>query len=136
MQLREKPANNLYIRKSLVKSLIMIGLRRISLTRYRLLRRGLTRTTQCSNNRRAERILAVNVQDLHVNRSTTFQSWKKNHSRESYSTSSFSIQEILPPQDAFAQRHLGPRKDETKEMLQFLNLKVREGLKISLVVAC
>ena len=44
-------------------------------------------------------------------------------------------QETLPPQDAFAQRHLGPRKDETKEMLQFLNLKVREGLKISLV-AC
>ena len=101
----------------------MIGLR-ICLARNRLLREGLTRTTRRSNVG-AGRILAVHVQDQHVNRNTTLQSCKKNHSQESYSTSSFSIQDILPPQDAFAQRHLGPRKDETKEMLQFLNLKVR-----------
>ena len=39
-------------------------------------------------------------------------------------SSSFSIQEILPPQDAFALRHIGPRKDETSEMLDTLDLKV------------
>lgn len=33
---------------------------------------------------------------------------------------SFSIDKILPPQDAFAQRHIGPRKEEKKEMLNFL----------------
>ena len=106
----------------------MIGLRKISVTINRLLRRGLTRTTRHSNVG-AGRILAVNVQDQYVNRHINtiglFQGCKKNYSEESYSTLSFSIQEILPPQDAFAQRHLGPRKDETKEMLQFLNLKVR-----------
>ena len=108
----------------------MIGLRKISVTLNRLLRRGLTRTTRHSDVG-VGRILAVNgnVQDQYVNRHINtiglFQGCKKNYSQESYSTSSFSIQEILPPQDAFAQRHLGPRKDETKEMLQFLNLKVR-----------
>ena len=39
-------------------------------------------------------------------------------------STSFSIQEILPPQDAFAQRHLGPRKSERDDMLRFLNLEV------------
>ena len=43
--------------------------------------------------------------------------------RRSYATS-FSIQEILPPQDAFAQRHLGPRKSERDDMLRSLNLEV------------
>jgi len=43
-------------------------------------------------------------------------------------SSSFSIQEILPPQDAFALRHIGPRKDETSEMLDTLDLKSVEEL--------
>lgn len=36
----------------------------------------------------------------------------------------FSINEILPPQDAFAQRHIGPRKEERKEMLKYLGMEV------------
>ena len=36
----------------------------------------------------------------------------------------FSIKEILPAQDAFAQRHIGPRKSERDEMLNFLELEV------------
>lgn len=39
-------------------------------------------------------------------------------------SSNFSIKEILPPQDAFAMRHIGPRKEETNEMIKFLELKV------------
>ena len=44
--------------------------------------------------------------------------------RRACSSTSFSIQEILPPQDAFAQRHLGPRKSERDDMLRFLELEV------------
>lgn len=43
-------------------------------------------------------------------------------------STSFSIQEILPPQDAFAQRHLGPRKSERDDMLRFLNLETINDL--------
>jgi len=45
-----------------------------------------------------------------------------NHT-QSRQVSNFSIEEILPPQDAFAQRHIGPRKDERDEMLEFLKMK-------------
>lgn len=38
-------------------------------------------------------------------------------------SSNFSIKEILPPQDGFAMRHIGPRKEETNEMIKFLELK-------------
>ena len=38
--------------------------------------------------------------------------------------SDFTIKHIVPPQDAFAERHLGPRKEERAEMVEFLNLKV------------
>ena len=37
----------------------------------------------------------------------------------------FSIKEILPPQDAFAKRHIGPRKQYRNEMLRILNYDVR-----------
>ncbi|XP_065657325.1 glycine dehydrogenase (decarboxylating), mitochondrial isoform X4 [Hydra vulgaris] len=37
--------------------------------------------------------------------------------------SDFSIKNILPPQDAFAERHLGPRKEETVDMIKTLNLE-------------
>jgi len=36
----------------------------------------------------------------------------------------FSIKEILPPQDAFAKRHIGPRKQERMEMLEILKYNV------------
>ena len=36
----------------------------------------------------------------------------------------FSIKDILPPQDAFAQRHIGPRKEERNAMLKALNYHV------------
>jgi len=44
------------------------------------------------------------------------------------STHGFSIQEILPPQDAFALRHIGPRKAEREEMLKVLGLESVEEL--------
>lgn len=36
----------------------------------------------------------------------------------------FSIDHILPPQDGFAQRHIGPRKEERREMLKYLGMQV------------
>ena len=53
-----------------------------------------------------------------------FQSIGLNTARRTCASTSFSIQEILPAQDAFAQRHLGPRKSERDDMLRFLNLEV------------
>eukprot|EP00794_Sanderia_malayensis_P007758 gene7758-8602_t len=38
-------------------------------------------------------------------------------------STSFSIKEILPSQDAFAQRHIGPRKSERADMLRELKLE-------------
>ena len=40
------------------------------------------------------------------------------------SNDSFSIKDILPPQDAFAKRHIGPRKEERNAMLAALNYNV------------
>ena len=42
----------------------------------------------------------------------------------------FSIKDILPPQDAFAQRHIGPRKEERNAMLKALNYNVSCVFKI------
>ncbi len=39
-------------------------------------------------------------------------------------STSFSIKEILPSQDAFALRHIGPRKSERDDMLRMLKLEV------------
>lgn len=41
----------------------------------------------------------------------------------SHKKEAFSIGEILPPQDAFASRHIGPRKEERQEMLAYLGMK-------------
>ena len=40
----------------------------------------------------------------------------------------FSIKDILPPQDAFAKRHIGPRKEERNAMLAALDYNVRRIL--------
>lgn len=43
-------------------------------------------------------------------------------------TEQFSIKDILPPQDAFAKRHIGPRKEERQQMLESLNYSSIEAL--------
>lgn len=40
----------------------------------------------------------------------------------------FSIEKILPPQDAFALRHIGPRKDERDAMLKFIGVSDTQAL--------
>lgn len=45
------------------------------------------------------------------------------------SSHGYSIEKIVPPQDAFALRHLGPRKDEREEMCKVIGIKVRRPRK-------
>lgn len=77
----------------------------------------------CNKTFRDDKILKSSVRAL-LSRTSVAQAKIFDISRSYSSAHGFSIQDILPPQDAFALRHIGPRKAERLEMLKVLNLEV------------